>query len=188
MIFFPALRIAVYIACTPHSGSHSLSHLKWLMKLKVLILLRFPIFFLLFLKGYIYSKKCIFLNLPLVSPLKQKIQTLNFVLSCPQYCSLSAVVFPLCQYRSSLFSITFPAPRPLQGSLWVLIGHTCRKEFVFKTTLLGWECNGLWCEVAVLFTEVPSRSHCSLQTWTLRKSKDSVLVLFCLNENSSQTS
>ena len=36
--FFPAFCVvAVYTACIPHSGSHSLSHLKWLMKLKVLI-------------------------------------------------------------------------------------------------------------------------------------------------------
>lgn len=117
-------------------------------------------FFLLFLKGYIYSKKCIFLDLPLVSPLKQSLNqnpdselciklpsVLWFI--CSGDATLSGQVFTVFHHISSALSTAW--------TLRVLSGHTCRKEFLFKTTLLGWECIWLWCEVAHkcnLFTEV----------------------------------
>lgn len=91
-------------------------------------------FFLLFLKGHIYWKKGVFLNLPFVFPLKQ---SLNQNPDSELCIKLPSVLWFICSGDATLSGEVFtvfhhiPMSRPLRGSLWVLSGHTCGKEFLF---------------------------------------------------------
>ena len=67
-------------------------------------------YFLMFLKGYIYSKKCIFLDLPLLSPLKQ---SLNQNADSELCIELPSVLWFICSGDAALsgqvFILSFPS-------------------------------------------------------------------------------